>query len=166
MYSEPRGKSICLGAPCAQIFEHLTNLQTMFHWPRPAKTPLSPQGTICLLGSFQALIYHHLVMAARFFETLKNKVRIAALRLLSGPFGISWLSDFVLPSSDSVPSLCPLHIQGSDITLGSQQSMCLVFAQPVFYADPFLFCKNLGILYIQLLNLRQLLHAQTHQRSP
>ena len=57
----------------AQNFTHLTNLQAMFPWPSPAKTSLSRNGTTCLLGYSQALIDHHFVMAARFFETLKKQ---------------------------------------------------------------------------------------------
>lgn len=61
------------------IFAHLTNLQAMFSWPSPAKTLLSPKGTTCLLGYSQTLIDHHFVMAARFSETLENKVLAAVL---------------------------------------------------------------------------------------
>ena len=88
----------CLSFPAAQYFVHLTNLQTMFPWSSPAKTPLSPQGTTCLLGYSQALTDHHFVMAARFSKTLKNKVRVTAQWLLPGPFGIPGLVTlFFLP---------------------------------------------------------------------
>ena len=60
-------------ASVAQNFTHLTNLQAMFPWPSPAKTPLSRNRTTCLLGYSQTLIDHHFVMAARFFETLKKQ---------------------------------------------------------------------------------------------
>ena len=73
LYSKPRGKSIYLSSPVAQYFTHLTNLQAMFPWPSPAKTPLSRNGITCLLGYSQTLIDHHFMMAARFFETLKKQ---------------------------------------------------------------------------------------------
>ena len=62
-----------LSTPIAQNFTHLANLQAMFPWPSPAQTPLSRNGTTCLLGYSQTLIDHHFVMAARFFETLKKQ---------------------------------------------------------------------------------------------
>lgn len=104
----------------------------MFSWTSLAKTPLSARGTTYLLGYSQTIMNHHFVMAARFFKTLKNKVRVTATVLLPGPFGILCLVTlFFLPDVRFLLfALC--IVQGRDVSLGSQQFLRLVFRLAVF----------------------------------
>ena len=130
----------------------------MFPWPSPAKTPLSPQETTCLLGYSQAHMDHHFVMAVRFSKTLKNKVRIAAQRLLPGPFGLpSLMTLFFLPAILFF-FLALYIVQGSDVSQGNQQFLRLVFCLAVFCIGPFLCIKNFSVLYTEFFHLRQLLY--------
>ena len=136
----------------------------MFPWPSPAKTQLSPQETTCLLGYSQAHMDHHFVMAVRFSKTLKNKARVAAQRLLPGPFGLpSLMTLFFLPAILFF-FLALYIVQGSDVSQGNQQFLRLVFCLAVFCIGPFLCIKNFSVLYTEFFHLRQLLSLLPQRR--
>lgn len=126
----------CLSFPAAQYFVHLTNLQAMFPWSSPAKTPLSPQGTTCLLGYSQALTDHHFVMAAR-FQNAKKQGPGNRTVAVTRTFRHSWLSDFVLPSGGPVSSLCALHRTGKLLAPGRNSHLGMrTFFGPEYVFTP------------------------------
>ena len=50
-------------------------------------------------------------------------------------------------------------VQGSDVSLGKQQFLRLVFRPAVFCIGPFLCIKDFGVLYTEFFHLRQLLYS-------
>ena len=68
-----------------------------------------------MLGYFQAHMDYHIVMAARFSKTLKNKVRVAEQRLLPGPFGLPGLMTWFFLPAILFFFLALFILQGSDV---------------------------------------------------
>lgn len=81
----------------------------MFPWPTLASGTHFRFRRNGLLGYSQTLTDHHVVMAARFCETLKSGARTAQEILPSGSRSFFFLNDFVPAAAVSVPRLSAPH---------------------------------------------------------